>query len=293
MDMRVVIQVECSITGNTAEYEYDTDNTLLAFITDVNNDSPALGFSPSSVKKGQANEFRNCGIVIDGTGYRFLDNSGRTLADLGAKMGSLIVITRDAPSCISILNDPSEETVTGATRPTLTVKPNPLKKKETRSKLKKITRPAMKKKPPRVIRKIDPNTMNNLQLMKAAALNEIEIGAGINSIGQLKSHLNQLVQTGKKIKFSLPKKFRKKSFVTPLGPIKYSNILLWCDGTKDIDLSTMHLYNACVELFEDTGNIEDVVGDKVFKLLNQRCQTPGCNGTFRLWNLKDNPPKFV
>jgi hypothetical protein len=289
--MEVDIQVECSITGNTAEYEYDTDNTLLAFITDVNNDSPALGFSPSSVKSGKTNE--NSGIVIDGTGYRFLDNSGSTLADLGAKMGSLIVITRDAPSCISILNDPSEETVTGATRPTLTVKPNPLKKKETRSKLKKITRPAMKKKPPRVIRKIDPNTMNNLQLMKAAALNEIEIGAGINSIGQLKSHLNQLVQTGKKIKFSLPKKFRKKSFVTPLGPIKYSNILLWCDGTKDIDLSTMHLYNACVELFEDTGNIEDVVGDKVFKLLNQRCQTPGCNGTFRLWNLKDNPPKFV
>ena len=292
--MEVDIQVECSITGNTAEYEYDIDNTLLAFITDVNNDSPTLGFTPSSVKKGERDE--NSGIVIDGTGYRFLDNSGSTLADLGAKMGSLIVITRDSPQCIPnhlIFDDPSEENVTGATRPTLTVKPNPLKKKETRPKLKKITRPSMKKKPPRVIRKIDPNTMNNLQLMKAAALNEIEIGAGINSIDQLKSHLNHLVQTGKKIKFSLPKKFRKKSFVTPLGPIKYSNILLWCDGTKDIDLSTMHLYNACVELFGDTGNIEDVVGDKVFKLLNQRCQTPGCNGTFRLWNLKDNPPKFV
>ena len=92
--MEVDIQVECSITGNTAEYEYDTDNTLLAFITDVNNDSPALGFSPSSVKKGQAKE--NSGIVIDGTGYLFLDNSGSTLADLGAKMGSLIVITEDA-----------------------------------------------------------------------------------------------------------------------------------------------------------------------------------------------------
>jgi len=38
----------------------------------------------------------NSGIVIDGTGYRFLDNSGSTLADLGAKMGSLIVITEDA-----------------------------------------------------------------------------------------------------------------------------------------------------------------------------------------------------
>ena len=94
MDMEVDIQVECSITGNTAEYEYDTDNTLLSFITDVNNDSPALGFWPSSTWKGNANE--KYGIIIDGTGYRFLDNSGSTLADLGAKMGSLIVITEDA-----------------------------------------------------------------------------------------------------------------------------------------------------------------------------------------------------
>ena len=92
--MEVDILVECSITGNTAEYEYDTDNILLAFMKDVNNDSPALGFSPSSLKQGQANE--NSGIVIDGTGYRFLDNSDSTLADLGAKMGSLIVITEDA-----------------------------------------------------------------------------------------------------------------------------------------------------------------------------------------------------
>ena len=29
--------------------------------------------------------------------------------------------------------------------------------------------------------------------------------------------------------------------MTPIGEIKYSNILLWCDGTDDLDLSTMHL----------------------------------------------------
>jgi hypothetical protein len=92
--MEVDIQVECSITGNTAEYEYDTDNTLLSFMTDVNNDSPALGFTSSSIKQGTGNE--NSGIVIDGTGFRFLDKSGETLASLGAKMGSLIVITEDA-----------------------------------------------------------------------------------------------------------------------------------------------------------------------------------------------------
>ena len=42
--MEVDIVVECSITGNKAEYEYDIDNTLMSFINDVNADSPPLGF---------------------------------------------------------------------------------------------------------------------------------------------------------------------------------------------------------------------------------------------------------
>ena len=284
--MEVDIHVECSITGNLAEYEYDIDNTLLDFMSDVQGDSPALGFSPSSVKKGTANE--NNGIVIDGTGFRFLDSSGESLASLGAKEGSLIMITKDR-GCI-VPN--TKETLLTEIRPTLKIMPKPLKKK-TRQKLKKIIRPDLKKKPPRVIRKIDPQTMTNLQLMKAVALNEVEIGAGIKSINELKSHLSRLIQTGKKMKFSLPKKLRKKSFATQLGPIKYSNILLWCDGCKDLDLSTMHLHNSCIELFEDSEDNQDFVGEKVFQLVNSKCRSPACNGTFRLWNLKDNPPKFV
>jgi hypothetical protein len=47
-----------------------------------------------SIKGGTANE--NSGITIDGTGFRFLDSSGDTLASLGVKDGSLIVITEDA-----------------------------------------------------------------------------------------------------------------------------------------------------------------------------------------------------
>ena len=91
----------------------------------------------------------------------------------------------------------------------------------------------------------------------------------------------------------LTKKWRKKTYVTPIGEIKYSNILLWCDGTDDLDLSTMHLQTACGELFGDTVENPDVAGEKVFRLVNTRCSEPGCNGTFRLWNLKDNPPKFI
>lgn len=310
--MEVDIVVECSITGNKAEYEYDIDNTLMSFINDVNADSPPLGFSPSDVKPNKSNPYTYSGVFIDGIAYRFLDDSGKTLAELGAKDGSLITIVDDTHyDGIAVNFD--EETLTyyfidmngnrvecdeygvpinSPRTPTSTVVPKPPKRK-VRSKLKKITRPSLKKKPPRVIKKIDPYNMNHLELMKTAALNEIAIGTTVNSMQQLKSHLNQLIQTGRKIRLSLPKKWRKKTYVTPIGEIKYSNILLWCDGTDDLDLSTMHLQTACGELFGDTVENPDVAGEKVFRLVNTRCSEPGCNGTFRLWNLKDNPPKFI
>ena len=304
--MEVDIIVECAITGNNAEYEYDIDNTLMNFILDVNSDTPPLGFNPS-----HADEVN--GINIDGCPYTFLHDKDKTLAELGVKNGSLIVICADIcwdggedvyfdektltyhfidMNGNRVEFDANEVPVNSQKSPTPTVVPKPPKRK-VRSKLKKITRPSLKKKPPRVIKKIDPYNMNHLELMKTAALNEIAIGTTVNSMQQLKSHLNQLIQTGKKIRLSLPKKWRKKTYVTPIGEIKYSNILLWCDGTDDLDLSTMHLQTACVELFGDTVENPDVVGEKVFRLINTRCSEPGCNGTFRLWNLKDNPPKFT
>ena len=93
--MEVDIVVECSITGNKAEYEYDIDNTLMSFINDVNADSPPLGFSPSDVKPNKSNPYTYSGVFIDGIAYRFLDDSGKTLAELGAKDGSLITIVDD------------------------------------------------------------------------------------------------------------------------------------------------------------------------------------------------------
>ena len=319
--MEVDIIVYCSITGNEAEYEYDIDNTLMSFMIDVNSDSPPLGFSPSYIIQGTWNE--DWGVAITGTKndnttkttfHRFLDDSHKTLAELGAKDGSLIDISgREhwrGPSFlvkfdvetstyyfidengIRVECDEYGVPINSPKTPTLTVVPKPPKKK-VRSKLKKITRTSLKKKPPRVIKKIDPYNMNHLELMKTAALNEIAIGTTVNSMQQLKGHLNQLIQIGKKIRLSLPKKWRKKTFITPIGEIKYSNILLWCDGTDNLDLSTIHLQTACNELFADTVEHPDVVGEKVFRLVNARCSEPGCNGTFRLWNLKDNPPKFI
>ena len=276
--MEVDILVECAITGNQAEYEYDIDNTFLGFMKDINNDSPSLGFTPASIKQGTSNE--NSGITIDGTGFRFLDSSGDTLASLGVKGGSLIVIMEDRTHGNALV--PSTDTAkTGAL------------KKKPRTLLKKKVRPKLKKKPPRILIKIDPQSMSNLEILRAAALNEIRIDVKFTSVDALRTHLEQLIIGKKKFRLSLPKKFRKKSFATPLGDIKYSNMLLWCDACKDIDLSSMHLHHACIELFGTSVTDERLAGDKVFSLVETRCTTSGCTGTFRMWNLRDNPPKYV
>jgi hypothetical protein len=274
--MEVDILVECAITGNQAEYEYDIDNTFLGFMKDINNDSPSLGFTPASIKDGT--QSGDSGIIIDGRGFRFLEYSGDTLASLGVKNGSLIVITEPHPSCLG----PDQERA-GASA---------LKKKP-RTLLKKKVRPKLKKKPPRILIKIDPQSMSNLEILRAAALNEIRMDAKFISVDALRTHLEQLIIGKKKFRLSLPKKFRKKSFATPLGDIKYSNMLLWCDACKDIDLSSMHLHHACIELFGTSVADEKLAGDKVFSLVDTRCTTSGCTGTFRMWNLRDNPPKYV
>ena len=92
--MKVDIIVACSITGNHAEYEYDIDNTLMNFILDLNSDTPSLGFKPSEVS--EKTNLKNAGVFVEGTGFRFEDNNGKTLAELGVSDGSLIVITEDA-----------------------------------------------------------------------------------------------------------------------------------------------------------------------------------------------------
>ena len=306
--MDVEIHVECSITGNQAEYEYDIDeNTLMDFIRDVNGESPSLGF-PSRTYDEEV------GVLVDGSPHKFFHNASRTLAELGVKDGSLIIIFEElshahwdgnvciVPDCNTLLPEGhgafcSKECESSffdvpTTGDAQVSSRSKLKRKIKRA-LNKKERPELKKKPPRVLKKIDPNSMTNLELLKAAALNEVDLGGVATSIQQLKDKLRHMVRSGKRITFSLPKKFRKKSYNTPLGTIKYSHILLWCDGTKDLDLSTIHLRNACAELFGDADIDEDIVGEKVLRLVNTRCQSPGCNGTFRLWNMKDNPPKYV
>ena len=92
--MEVDRVVNCSMTGQNAEYEYDIENTLMNFILDVNSDTPSLGFKPSEVS--EKTNLKNAGVFVEGTGFRFEDNNGKTLAELGVSDGSLIVITEDA-----------------------------------------------------------------------------------------------------------------------------------------------------------------------------------------------------
>jgi hypothetical protein len=83
----VDITVDCRISGQQADFEYDSDNTLAQFITDLQGQAMAWG-------SGKAPD--NAGISIDGQpGNNYNDNMSRTLADVGVSSGSVIAVMQD------------------------------------------------------------------------------------------------------------------------------------------------------------------------------------------------------
>ena len=83
----VDITVNCRISGNDADFEYDNENTVGQFISDLQKN--AMGW-PTGKAPPKA------GISIDGQpGHNYNDNMSRTLADLGVNGGEIILVMQD------------------------------------------------------------------------------------------------------------------------------------------------------------------------------------------------------
>jgi len=83
----VDITVDCRISGQQADFEYDNDNTVAQFITDLQQNAMAWS-------QGKAPE--NAGISIDGQpGNNYNDHMSSTLADLGVNGGEVIIVMQD------------------------------------------------------------------------------------------------------------------------------------------------------------------------------------------------------
>ena len=80
------ITVDCSVTGQIADFYYDTDNSFSQFINDLQELDMAWA-------KGKPPEY--AGISIDGPGIVFTGNEKMTLRSMGIRSGSVVRIMDD------------------------------------------------------------------------------------------------------------------------------------------------------------------------------------------------------
>ena len=84
------ITVDCHITGQRWDFDYDLDNTLEIFLSDLQDQEPPMGFSPSKAKNDAT-----AGVFVNGNAHIFSANPQATLSSLGATTNSLIVVSSD------------------------------------------------------------------------------------------------------------------------------------------------------------------------------------------------------
>ena len=84
------ITVNCIITSQKFDFEYELDNTLEVFLSDLQDQEPPMGFNPSKAKNDQT-----AGVVVDGNAQIFSANPKATLSSLGATTDSFIVVSAD------------------------------------------------------------------------------------------------------------------------------------------------------------------------------------------------------
>jgi hypothetical protein len=82
------ITVDCQISSQKFDFDYEIDNTLEVFLNDLQDQQPPMGFSN---KKPTTNE----GVFINGQALLFNANMDATLSSLGATTNSIIIVSAD------------------------------------------------------------------------------------------------------------------------------------------------------------------------------------------------------
>jgi hypothetical protein len=80
----VAITVQCKISGEIVDFDYDDVNTVGVFIKDLQDQGMAW-----------ENESDDCGIFVDGVPHVYHDVSKRSLSDIEVKDGDVIIVSND------------------------------------------------------------------------------------------------------------------------------------------------------------------------------------------------------
>jgi len=144
---------------------------------------------------------------------------------------------------------------------------------------------------PNRLRRIDPDALEDLDVVRACALNDWNDLPGIARhstaparYNALRAWLKATASSKRSLRTAIPARFRDKDQETPLGNIPFQNFVFWCTGCSTLPEAAMHVLITAPELEH-----EDPGPDAVM-YLGARCGEPSCNGVLRLWDYKSTPP---
>jgi len=258
------ITVDCQITAQKFDFDYELDNTLEMFLSDLQDQEPPMGSDSLSF-------FQDGYVVINVERYPFDPNRRATLSSLGATANSIIIV--------------SQAVVCGGHPPV----PSGLKNKRASTTLtnKRARKPIAKRAYVGLI-SVDIDALSDFEVVKLAALNgfnESLSGGGVQQrMGELKSWLRNLKSKGS-VRTKIPDQFQDKSVETAIGELPFKNFVLWCTATDTLPDGALHALLNAESLGEDSPS-----GD-IVNLLGKPCQKSNCRGTIRLWDYASTPPK--
>jgi hypothetical protein len=261
------ITVDCQISSQKFDFDYELDNTLEMFLSDLQDQQPPMGFNPSKHQQDPT-----AGVFVNGKPHFFSANPQATLSSLGATTNSIIIVTDFVH-------------VDGGPPPA----PSGLKNKRARMTLtgKKARKPIVKRTHVGLV-SVDIDALSDFAVVKLAALNGFNESLSDSGVQQrieaLKSWLRRLKSKGS-VRTKVPDKFQDKSVETAIGELPFKNFVLWCTATDTLPDGALHTLLNAESLCEDSPS-----GD-IVNLLGKPCQKPNCQGTIRLWDYASTPPK--
>jgi hypothetical protein len=96
------ITVDCQITRQKFDFDYDLDNTLEMFMSDLQEQEPPMGFDSTQIRQ----EDLRFAVFANGNAHIFSANRQATLLSLGVTKNSLVVVT-DSLTCIGFPHEPA------------------------------------------------------------------------------------------------------------------------------------------------------------------------------------------
>jgi len=84
------ITVDCQLSSQKFDFDYDLDKTLEMFLRDLQDQEPPMGFDPTSKT---TKSMVKPGVFVNGQAHPYDATSQASLSSLGASTNSIIIVS--------------------------------------------------------------------------------------------------------------------------------------------------------------------------------------------------------